>query len=415
MMLDKSSQAKINRINILKLVVSQFLMNLGDALINPKVTLPWIMQSVGAPPFLLGWLVPIRESGSMLPQLIIAHFVYKIKTRKWIWALGSVFQSFCVVAIGYTALFVEGTNAGWIIVGALILFSVARGFNSVVAKDVLGKTVIKSKRGQVAGWSSSMAGFITIGIAAAILLFNVDSIKNKESLYVWGIAGAAFIWLLAACVYSSIAEPLSDVVDKGKSIFTIFDELTLLRTDPVFRNFVLARSLFLCIALSAPYYVVIAQHKSDDNIWVLGVFILASGIASLVSSSFWGLFSDYSSRKVMVISSLLSSCVGVFLFFSVDFLSDGIFSAWLMPALYFVLNVAHQGMRIGRKTYLVNLGEGNQRTRYVSVGNTVIGLVLLGMSSAGLLTYIISLELLILIFSLITLIGALVAVRLPEV
>ena len=87
-MLDKEVQKKANRRNIFKLVISQFLINLGDVLINPKVTLPWLLQSLGAPLYLLGWLVPIRESGSLLPQLIIAHFIYKVKVRKWVWVLG---------------------------------------------------------------------------------------------------------------------------------------------------------------------------------------------------------------------------------------------------------------------------------------------------------------------------------------
>ncbi|MCW4631191.1 hypothetical protein [Marinomonas rhodophyticola] len=108
--------------------------------------------------YLLGWLVPIRESGSLLPQLIIAHFIYKVKIRKWVWVLGSLIQSLCVMMIGCAALLLEGASAGWIIIVALMVFSVARGLNSVASKDVLGKTVVKNKRGRVTGWSSSASG-----------------------------------------------------------------------------------------------------------------------------------------------------------------------------------------------------------------------------------------------------------------
>lgn len=87
---------------------------------------------------------------------------------------------------------------------------------------------------------------------------------------------------------------------------------------------------------------------------------------------------------------------------------------WFMPALYFILCVAHQGVRIGRKTYLVDLVEGNDRTEYVAVSNTVIGIMLLVMSVFGLLTNVISLPALVLVFSLLALIGVLVVVRLPE-
>lgn len=413
-MLDKAERKTVDRTNVFKLVVSQFLINLGDVLINPKVTLPWLLQSLGAPLYLLGWLVPIRESGSLLPQLIIAHFIYKMKVRKWVWVLGSVIQSLCVVMIGCAALLLEGTSAGWTIIGALVLFSVARGLNSVASKDVLGKTVAKDKRGRVTGWSSSASGFITIGIAVCTLFF-FENFQGTVSFYVWGIVAATLIWLFAALIYSFVREPLSEVGDKSTDFLDVFKELGLLRTDSAFREFVIARSLFLCAALSAPYYVLIAQQRSESGALILGLFILASGLASLLSSPFWGLFSDYSSRKVMMVSSLLSAFTGVALFSSVKLFSEASFATWLIVILYFVLSVAHQGVRIGRKTYLVNLGEGNKRTSYVSVSNTIIGFILLAMSSISLLTYVISLESLVLVFSLITLAGFCMVIRLPEV
>ncbi|PJE53223.1 MFS transporter [Marinomonas sp. BSi20584] len=413
-MLDKEVQKKANRRNIFKLVISQFLINLGDVLINPKVTLPWLLQSLGAPLYLLGWLVPIRESGSLLPQLIIAHFIYKVKVRKWVWVLGSLIQSLCVVVIGCAALLLDGVSAGWAIIVALIVFSVARGLNSVASKDVLGKTVVKNKRGRVAGWSSSASGLITIGIAVCTLFF-FDSIQGNVSFYIWGIVAATMIWLFAALIYSLVQEPLSEVGDKGVNFIDVFKELSLLRTDSVFREFVIARSLFLCAALSAPYYVLIAQQRSENGVLILGLFILSSGLASLLSSPFWGLFSDHSSRKVMMFSSLLSAFTGVALFSTVKLFPQTSFTTLLIVILYFVLSVAHQGVRIGRKTYLVNLGEGNKRTSYVSVSNTIIGFILLAMSSISLLTYSISLASLVLVFSIITLAGVYMVIRLPEV
>ena len=45
---------------------------------------------------------------------------------------------------------------------------------------------------------------------------------------------------------------------------------------------------------------------------------------------------------------------------------------------FFVLMVIHDGVRLGRKTYLVDLGGAEKRTDYVAVSNSLIGLVLLG-------------------------------------
>ncbi len=55
---------------------------LGDTLVNPKTVLAWLITSLNAPVYLLGFLVPIRESGSLIPQLILASFVRRMSVRK---------------------------------------------------------------------------------------------------------------------------------------------------------------------------------------------------------------------------------------------------------------------------------------------------------------------------------------------
>ena len=86
--------------NFFIIVASRVLTRLGDELANAKTVLAWMLGYVGAPLFLVGFLVPIRESGSMLPQLFIAAAVRRAPVRKWIWVLGSVMQAFAVGAMG---------------------------------------------------------------------------------------------------------------------------------------------------------------------------------------------------------------------------------------------------------------------------------------------------------------------------
>jgi hypothetical protein len=52
-------------------------------------------------------------------------------------------------------------------------------------------------------------------------------------------------------------------------------------------------------------------------------------------------------------------------------------ASWLFVAAYFLLTVTHTGVRVARKTYVVDMATGDQRTEYVAVSNTVMGVVLL--------------------------------------
>ncbi len=51
--------------------------------------------------------------------------------------------------------------------------------------------------------------------------------------------------------------------------------------------------------------------------------------------------------------------------------------------LLFVACVAHQGARIARKTYLVDMASSENRAQYTAVSNTVIGVFLLAGAGLG--------------------------------
>ena len=71
---------------------------------------------------------------------------------------------------------------------------------------------------------------------------------------------------------------------------------------------------------------------------------------------------------------------------SADLFSE--YSWLILPLAFFLLGIAHAGVRVGRKTYIVNMAEGNRRTDYVAIANTLIGIFLL---IAGLLAGLASL------------------------
>lgn len=397
--------------NFFRNIGAVFLVQLGDALTGPKLTLAWLLGAIGAPAYLIGLLVPIRESGSMLPQFAIAAFMRRQRVRKWVWVAGAIVQALAVAAIGLSALLLDSVAAGWSIIGLLVVFSLARAFSSIAAKDVLGRTIPKTLRGQTTAWAASAAGLVTIGAGVAFVLLAGN--REQAANYALIVLVASALWLLAATVYAGVREfPDGDrtMAPSGNPP----SSLGLLKTDPVLRRFVIARCLLLCTALSAPFYVSLAQTARGSPATLFGAFIVASGLASLVSAPFWGRVADRSSRRVMTLGALLAAGTGLTVF-AIATVDGALFEAqWLLPALYFVLSVAHQGARIGRKTYVVDIAAGGRRTDYVAVSNTAVGLVLLGAGALGAIGAAFSTPLVILMLSLLGLIGAWLACRLPE-
>ncbi|MEX1309604.1 MAG: MFS transporter [Candidatus Sulfomarinibacteraceae bacterium] len=399
--------------NFFLLIASYVMTKLGDAVANPKTTLTWMMDAVGAPVALTGLLVPVRESGSLIPQLVIAAYVRRQPLRKWVWVTGSVLQALAVTAMAFAAWLLGGAAAGVIVVGCLGIFSLARGLSSVAAKDVLGKTIPKTRRGRVNGYSASIAGLATLGVGAALVVLGVDDGSSLTFLILLG--GAAALWFVAAALYSRVVEEPGETEGGGNALSEAIGKLALLREDPPFRNFVITRALLLCSALSAPYYVILARDHGSGIGGRLGFFILAGGLASSVSAPFWGRMADWSSRTVMAAAALVSGGLGVAAV-SVELLLPGLAGQlWFYPLVFFVLMVAHSGVRLGRKTYVVDLADGNRRTDYVAVSNSVIGVVLLLLGGMGALAQLLSVPVVILVLSALGLAGAAMSRSLPEV
>jgi len=355
-------------------VISLTATSTGDWLSSPKLVLAWLLTHIGAPAFMLALLVPIRESLSLLPQLFIASAIRRAAVRKWFWVAGSMVQGLSVATMAVVITSLQGAIAGWAVLGLLVIFSIARGVCSVASKDVLGKTIAKTRRGTVSGYAASAGGAIVLAVGVAGLLPGVG--EHDLGFYVLLLSAAGALWILGAAVYSLLVEYRGATDGGGNAITEAISQLSLIRDDAELRHFIIVRTLLISTALVSPFYVNLMSTASGDTLAGLGALMIAAGAASFVSAPLWGRMADRSSRRVMVYAALLAAVTGM-LTFGVASLAERSVGLWWFPLAYFLLSIAHAGVRLGRKTHLVDIATADNRASYVAVSNTVIGIMLL--------------------------------------
>lgn len=378
---------------------------IADGLLDPKLVLSWLLSTLGASSVLIGLLVPIREAGALLPQLVVAPRIHAMARRKWAWAGGSLVQGLACAGIVMAALALTGNAAGVVICVLLAVLASARAVCSVSHKDVLRKTVGKTRRGSSTGFASSSAS-VGVVVFAVLLMIGVPS---RFTLVVGALAVAAALWLISAAVFATIAEEPTP----GTSTGAPWRQLALLRDDPQLRLFILVRGLLTATALAPPYLVLLAASGAEDALNQLGALVLASAVASLLSSYVWGRLSDRSSKAVLQRSGVagavaLISALG----FRLVGLAD---TAWAMPVSLFVLMIAYEGVRQGRSTYLVDMAPADQTPAYTAVANTVIGVILLASGLFGALASLAGPVVTVALFAAMSFGAAIVAVKLKEV
>ena len=396
--------------NAAKQITALTLQKTGDLVVDAKTVLAWLLASVGAPAAFAGLLVPIRESGSMLPQVLLVPLVRRLAVRKWVWVAGGGLQAVAVLAMAAVAATATGTAAGVGILVALTAFAFARSLSSIASKDVLGRTVPKGARGRINGYATVGAGIaaITVGLG----LRAIGGEDTPPETFAWLLVGAAMAWVLAVIVYATVTEAPGER-DTGDGA-PIRGAVRLLRDDAPFRRFVTARTLLLVSALTPPFVVTLASREGGSGLAGLGAFVIASGIASLLGGRFWGRLADRSSRRTMMLASGGASTI-VVVFLVLHPIDDVRTLTLFYPATYLLLALAHTGARLGRKTYVVDLAEGNKRTDYVAVSNTAMGVLLL---LTGVLTSAVAVlgaEAALLVLAVLGYAGVAVSRALPEV
>ena len=385
---------------------------LADELSSARLVLPWLLGIIGAPVWMIGLLVPIREAGALPPQLFVAGFIRLKPQRKWIWVAGALLQAVAATGLALLALVGSGAVGGLMVLASLVMLSLARGLSSIATKDVLGKTIAKRRRGTLMGWSGSVAGAATL-MAGGVLVWFGDRPGNLALAILLGVAAAG--WLLNALCAARIKE-VPGAVEGGENAWdSIKLGLSLMREDRTFLHFNMARALLLSSALALPYLALLGQQQSGTELGGLGILVVISGLAAMVASPVWGKRADQSSRRVMrdaAIGTAICCLLGALLTWL-----PGEWTHSVLPyaVIYALLVIVHHGVRLGRKTYLVDIAHQDNRAMYVALSNTFTGVLMLVVGGMiGALAQWLGSAMLLVILAL-TAVGAMLsAQRLPE-
>jgi hypothetical protein len=367
---------------------------LADLLISAKTTLPWLLASLGAPTWIVSMLVPIRESGSLIPQWPLKKKTSHIHNRLVIWRWGIVIQACSICFMLVSAIFTEALIAGLLILVSLLFLSLGRSLSSLSMKDIQGLNIEKGQRGKLVGIASSLSGLLSL-VTAGLLLFSPQDMNILAIQLLITFSAALFIisLLLSIGLTANLTDDETDL-NSGKSLWkTIHQQADL-------RQLIISRCLLLHAALIAPFFV--NASATSNDFFQLPYFIIASALADFISSYLWGKMADKSAIRTLFFATLV--CVSA----SITFYFVTSFNNWLIDVLlFFVLNLGYAGIRTGRKTYMLDIAQGSQRTLYVSAANTMVGYILLLLGGLYALLYHAMGEHIILVMTIFMVVGLL--------
>jgi hypothetical protein len=353
-------------------VAVSFFVKLADLFTSPKTTLPWLINAVNGPSWLISLLVPVKESGSLLPQAFInTFFLSRYESRTGLWRIGASLQAVGIAGLVIVSYLLNAddniaTNLfALLFLLLLILTSIGRSCCSLAMKDIQANYVEKGRRGKLLGIAGTFSALLTLAVTAVWELSS-NELSSATILYLLALSSLSFLITIV------IMAPLSVSIDSENQ-----DTKTAWKTqiNAVFkhkntRHLLINRVLMLHTALVPPYLIA-QQAKGDDS--SLFVYIGLSALASLISSFLWGKLSDRSAITTLRLAGILSGFTLLLFYFSTEQPSS-----MAVSIVFFIIMLCHEGVRTGRKTYLLDVTESANRRHVVSIVNTAVGLCLLG-------------------------------------
>lgn len=384
---------------------------LAEQVAGPNLILPWLFQLLGTPVWMFGFLMPIKQSFSLLPQMVVAGQLRQLAKRKWVWVGSAMIQALCLLLMVPAALWLSPTSAGFSLLGLLVVFSIASGTASVAFQDVLGKTIGKGRRGRLLARRALVGGLLTTVVGILLNRYRTAQLDLTPVLML--LLVAAVLWGLSAFFFALIREFPGAVQGGRNAISETQAGLQLFRQCSGFRRFLKARSLLLSVELATPFFVLHAGQLLQLKVQNVGSLIIAVGVSQILSSPFWGRMADQTSKKVMALSSLIAF-VAALLALLLTYVPVPSFQYVGYLLVFVLIGLAEAGVRLGRKTYLVDAVPSDERATYTAFSNSFVGAIAIVSGLTGLVAQWLGASAMIAVIAIFMLLGLFACRQMPE-
>jgi hypothetical protein len=359
------------RSNETRFLITGGLSTLATRLANPQVVLPWVYGILGGPLVLFGLLIPSIRLGGLIAQLTIVPTLLALSIRKWTYVIASMVVSAALVLICAATLNLGIVAAVAVFFASTLLLGACMGIMALTSQETMAKTIERERIGPLLAMQVSIGGFLTLLLVSIFIFVYPDTGSTRQHLTLIFLSAA--VWIGAGLSFALIKEPPS--VTQGKR--SIWAEThrgwVLYRTTPWFSRFFVTRALFLSVGLATPFYAINAASEYQNVNHSLSLFVLAAGVANIISRPIWGPLLSRNPCRVLVWSGILAAVAGIVAI--LNSVSDDLPNLPMYMLVFALLDLAVQGMTQSSRTYLALMAPAHNRPLFLAINNAMLGIL----------------------------------------
>lgn len=390
--------------------------------INPTIVIPTFLAMTGASTTIIGLVLTLISLAWSLPQFIGGNILGRFQKKKGpvlVAEFGRLFIPAFVVLMVVTGGNPPGLMATGLCV-ALMIFLCGDGFATIGWLDMLTRAFPSDKRGTYIAVWQAISSIGILGASALVGIVLSDSGPAFPQNYIILFGFGAIIFFLSMLGTLSISEP-PHAEGLPATTHVPWRDLTahlleIWRTDSRLRKLASARVIFSFAMMAFPYFALFATnvlHLPND---VLGQFIGAQTVGTLIGGLALGRVADrYGPHRAIQIGALITltaPILGLVMSTRTWWLTSSL--TWIYIWVYICNGLANNLLFLGFGNYLMDIAPGPQRTIYIGAVNAINSIGVFAPLVAGWLLNVTSYTTLFVVTLVFCIIALVMVFRLPH-
>lgn len=331
---------------------------------------------VSAPTFVPAYVFLLSGSQSAVGLALAAQFIGMAASSIWgatiiehrrivmpvVYTVGWLMR-LQILALALSAFFLDGYAALLAACLCLALFGFFSGMQGVSFHFLMSKVIPMNKRGRLTGMRNFLGGLTAAGVAylGGKYLVGGNFFGNG---YATTFLAAFILTSLGITALTFVREPPSPEVRVALPLWQRLNDLPgLLRSDPAFTRFFVARALAALGTVAVPFYAIYAGQYIALSGATLGYLSLAFLLAQTVSNLLWGRLADIRGNRLVFLLS-----VGLWLIGTLQLLHAEALAAFMLA--FCSLGAGFGGFQIASQNLVLEFGKRHDLPMRIAVSDT---------------------------------------------
>lgn len=352
--------------NVAMIATDGALFGAGVALVGVHTLVPAVLVRLGASNAVIGMLPALLTLGTTIGPLFTAWLVTGKRTTKRYSLTAGLGQRLPWLVAGVVLFFAGSTLPDLtvtVILAAVVVFGLSNGFVGPVWFDIVARAIPSSMRGRMFAVRDAVGQGLTLATGAFVawVLEILPFPTGHASLLLIGFGVFAVSWI---CFLSMVEVPQESPVERTPFGVFLRRFAEILRGNPRFRRFVIARGLFTVAESSAPFVTVFVLDRFGLADRYVGFFAITTAAAVIVFTQLYGQLGDRRGHRTnFLIASSALVVAGA--------LALGMEGLWMGFAMFVAYGAARSARTVSAFNLTAEFAGANEVSLYIAIAAVI--------------------------------------------